>query len=232
MSPIGRCRVPGSSGRRACGTNRDVVGRAAAKRHGRRSDAAVAAFDLHERADRCLVHRHDDIVEREFLAVLLVAEPDAKSRPLEDHRGEHPAVVDARFEFLAQLQRRMLDRTLEGDEAVAMLDPDAQNLAVARSVVRSFGVEQSVRLEPARPIGWRARRCRSTAARAASGDSNRSLISRSSGVDMRVQCRDSAGGQAGVTNGATASPSRVRAKRRGRQSTSRPIIRAHERRTS
>ncbi len=80
MSPAGRSAFLAEADEQRAIRIDDVVGRAAAERIDGRDDAAVAAFDLDERADRCFVDRDDHLVERELLAVFLVAEPDAKSR--------------------------------------------------------------------------------------------------------------------------------------------------------
>ena len=62
-------RAPRSGARTGRGKSRAGSRRAAAERRGRRCDAALAAFDLDEGADRRLVDRDDDIVQRELLAV-------------------------------------------------------------------------------------------------------------------------------------------------------------------
>ena len=83
-----------------------VVGRPAAERDRHLRDAAIAAFDFDETSPtRRLVDRDDHIVERELLAVLLVAEPDVEAELLQD--GQHQrAVADHRFELLADLEVR------------------------------------------------------------------------------------------------------------------------------
>src|SRR5262245_46975047 len=61
-----------------------VVLRPAPERFGHLVDAAIAALELDERADGGFVHGHDHVLERELFAVLLVAEPDAETKMLED----------------------------------------------------------------------------------------------------------------------------------------------------
>ena len=65
-------------------------------------DAALAAFDLDEHADGRFVDRDDAVVEREFLAVLLVAEPDVESQ-LFEHAQQQVAVADDGLELFAHL---------------------------------------------------------------------------------------------------------------------------------
>ena len=83
----------------------DVVGVRAAERRGHVRDALLAAFDLDEDADRRLVDRDDDVLVRELLAVLLVAEPDVEPELLE-HAQQHLAVADDGLELLAHLHDR------------------------------------------------------------------------------------------------------------------------------
>src|SRR5262245_65639525 len=56
-----------------------VIGRPAPERFGGFVDAALASLDFDERSDRRLVDGHDDVVERELLAVLLISEPRAEA---------------------------------------------------------------------------------------------------------------------------------------------------------
>src|SRR6185436_15437550 len=106
----------------------DVVGRPPSEgaRHG--GDARFAALDLDEHADRRLVDGDDDVLVREFLAVLLVAEPDVEAQFLEDPQ-QQPAVADHRLELVADLHLARLHRSLEGDPALAVLDADPEHAA-------------------------------------------------------------------------------------------------------
>ena len=62
----------------------DVIGPGASERRGGRLDPLLAAFDLDEDPHRRLVDRHDDVVVRELLAVLFVAEPDVQAELLKN----------------------------------------------------------------------------------------------------------------------------------------------------
>src|SRR5262249_23002901 len=103
--------------------------------------------DLDERADWRLVDRDDHIVEREFLAVLLVAEPGAEPELLED-ADEHRSIGDDRLELFAQLERRGLHRSFERHVTLARLDPDAQHTTAPPQAVVGR-VEQAVLLKAA-----------------------------------------------------------------------------------
>ena len=118
-----------------------------AERLGHRGDAVLAAFDLDEDADRRFVDRDDDVLVRELLAVLLVAEPDVQAELLE-HAQQHLAVADDGLELLAHFHDARLHRPLEGEPALAVLHPHAQHAAppAQRLVV---GVEERVLLQPA-----------------------------------------------------------------------------------
>src|SRR5688572_31757056 len=118
---------------------------AAAERFGHRRNALLAAFDLDEYADRRLVDGDGDILVRELLAVLLVAEPDVKAE-LVEHPQQDLTVADEGLVFLPDRQGRRLDRSLEGDPALAVLDTDAQHTAPAPQQL-VFGVEQRVLLQ-------------------------------------------------------------------------------------
>src|SRR5262245_54707785 len=131
----------------AVGIN-DEVGGAAPERVDRRDDAAIAAFDLDECPDWSFVDRDNHLVERKFLPVFLVAEPNTKSRA-QQNRHQALTVFDARLELLAQFARRMLGWALERDVAVSILDPYAQHLS-ERTQRPLLGVEQYVGLQPPR----------------------------------------------------------------------------------
>src|SRR5439155_14422844 len=76
-----------------------VVGRSAPQRLGHISDAAIPALDLHERAERGLVHRDDHVLQGKLLTILLVAEPDLEAKMFEDPEDER-AVTHDRLELL------------------------------------------------------------------------------------------------------------------------------------
>jgi len=124
----------------------DEVGGRAAERLRHREDALLAPFDLDEHADRRLVDRDDHILVREFLAVLLVPEPHVQPQLFEDAQ-QHRAVADDGFELLAQLHRRRLHRSFEGDAALAVFHADAQHRTAPPELL-VVGIEQGVFLEP------------------------------------------------------------------------------------
>ena len=87
----------------------------------RRRRCRVAAFDLDEGPDRRLVERDDDVVEREFLAILLIPEPARGSRAASSTRSTSEPSPTHGLELLAQLHLRRLHRALEGEQAPAAI---------------------------------------------------------------------------------------------------------------
>ena len=130
------------------GVEDEVLG-GAAQGAGDLEDALFAAFDLDEHPDRRLVNRDDHVAEGEFLAILLIAEPDRVAERLEapEHRL---AIADDGFDLFAQLHRRRLDRALEGQQALARLHANAQH---APALPQGVGVivEQGVFLQAPAP---------------------------------------------------------------------------------
>src|SRR5438552_3333987 len=86
--------------------------RASAERLGRRGDAAIAAFDFDKHTDRRLVDRDDAVVEREFLAVLLIPEPDVKTE-LAQNAHQDGAIADDGLHLFAHFHPRGLHGSFE-----------------------------------------------------------------------------------------------------------------------
>src|ERR1051325_3833846 len=128
-----------------------VIGRTAPERHRHLVNAVRAALDLDERPDRRFVDCDDHVVERELFAVLLVAEPHVEPE-LFEHAQQHGAVADDGLELVAHFQDRRLNRTFEGEEALARLDTYAKH-ASAQAQPLVVGVEERVFLEAARANG-------------------------------------------------------------------------------
>ena len=106
----------------------------------------------------------DHVAERELLAVFLVAEPDLEAELLEDVR-DRVGVADHRFEFLAQLHRRRLHRSFEGEKAGG--PPRRGPAARSRGASASRRACRAARLPAGAGRAAASRRAPSTASRAA-----------------------------------------------------------------
>src|SRR6266508_3376858 len=146
----------------AIGIDQVIVGRAA-ERFGHSRDAAIAALDLDKRADRRLVERDDDIVEREFFTILLIAEPDAEAE-LFENVDEERAVADHGLELLTQLHQRRLHGPLEREQALPRFHAHPQHASPAPQIV-VWRVEQAILLQPA-ASHWRGAGAQDRLARA------------------------------------------------------------------
>ena len=108
-------------------------------------NAALAAFDLHERADRRFVDRNRDVFVGELLAVLLVPEPHAEAQLFQDVEQQQ-AIADDRLHFFAELHRRALHRPFEGQQRLAALHPHAQHAAAEAQLI-VVRIEEAVFLQ-------------------------------------------------------------------------------------
>ena len=109
-------------------------------------DVLLAAFDLDERADRRFVDGDHDVLGRELLAVLLVAEPHAQPQLVQDGE-QRVAVGDDGFVLFAHLHQAGLHRALEGQQALAALAAHAQHAAAPVEPIVGR-IEQTVFLQP------------------------------------------------------------------------------------
>src|SRR5262249_9837974 len=97
-----------------------VVSGAAPECKGHVCDAPIAPLDFDEGANGCFVDGHNQIVEGEFLAVFLIAEPDLKAE-LFQNAQEQRTVSYNRLKFFAHFHVGRLDGTLKGKQALAGL---------------------------------------------------------------------------------------------------------------
>src|SRR5262245_2777263 len=109
-------------------------------------DRLLTALDFDERADGRLVDGDHDVVRTEFLAVLLVAEPDVEAELLQD-REQHVAVGDDGFTFLAEFHRARLYGPFESEKALAALVPHSQHRSLPAELF-IIGIEQAILLQP------------------------------------------------------------------------------------
>src|SRR4029079_19058449 len=105
----------------------------------------LTPLDLHEHADRCFVKGEHDVRERVLLTILLIPEPHAIAKLLEAAHQTR-AVSDDGLDFLAGLDRRMLYRAFERQEALAGLDPHAKHASPSPERLLLV-VEQKILLE-------------------------------------------------------------------------------------
>ena len=143
----------------------DEVGRRAPERRRHGEDALFAAFDLDERADRRLVERDGDVLGRELLAVLLVAEPDVQPELLEHALQTSPSPTT-----VSCSSRIFIVPGCTGPLNVSRLLPDSVRMrsdAAAAAERFVLGIEQ--RSSCSRRDAAARRRRRGSAARACVG---------------------------------------------------------------
>ncbi len=159
LDPVARCVLEEERAIRGP----DVIVRRPAERGGGAHDGGFAAFELDEDANRRLVNRDDEAVERVLLAKLLIAEARNEAQTGEDGLYTVGARYH-RFDFLSRLHQRWQDRTLPGDRCALAVAPHAQRASLPRQSV-VVGIEQHIVLETPRAQRGRSERSNGLAGR-------------------------------------------------------------------